>query len=618
MVPFFVYNLQRALKVWPGRGRDPGRFQDFNVWVRPGWVVMETATVVTGLLFLVYVRFPFLLFPVSFYLWFLSMDLAPLYPGFEQLGSRTFEIRRQISLIFGIGMMLSGYVFESTLGSNPDMGFWLYLFGTFLFSMTLNFGFPKTDLNGSLFLLVQITLILMGSHLNRTTLHVFGTIGVMEYLGGLSSGYIKMSPSTVLWILKVASAAALFSQSLRREGNLEILGGLVCALAFNFNYIGFAASGELYSILLLVGNLGLVSTAAAFTQPLNLWLFSLPHAGVVISIVCSLLVAIYHLQLPVKYLSNPPASMAAYLYNLYRLVASILISFVFVYLRQPHFAWVGGLGIPIIAINFSPVLRRFIASGHTNSHTLRLYKGIKSVVFSCVTFTLLLFGVAFSIYLQSNFLYLICCVFTFISVMCLLEEWKILGCVFSVLLILISVPLQSSFLITIGSIYIFSYLSYLAYDYFKNSLLFPLALITLGLVMIYCAIQYQKYEHQIHDVFYSFLPQTLSLLLSQNFASSWKEDGPFDWFVQIQLTTFSMHSFFSSPQNWILWPGALTFALTNGPLPYVTAGCGVAIVVLILSAVVLSYRESMVKNLDSRIEVNKKNICVHVNIIRIT
>ena len=592
--------------MWPGRRGDPGRFQDFNLWVRPGWVVMEIATVVTGLLFLVYVRFPFLLFPVSFYLWFLSMDLAPLYPGFEQLGSqKTFEIRRRISLIFGIGMILSGYVFENTLGSNPDMGFWLYLFGTFLFSMTLNFDFPRTDLNGSLFLLVQITLILMGSHLDRTTLHVFGTIGVIAYFGGLSNGYIKMSPSTIVWLLKVASAAALFSQSLRREGNLEILGGLVCALAFNFNYIGFVASGELYSVLLLVGNLGLVSTAAAFTQPLYLWFFSLPHSGTVISIVCSLFVATYHLQLPVKYLSNPPASMAAYLYNGYRLVASILISFVFVYLRQPHFAWVGGLGIPLIAINFSPVLRSFIASGHTNSHTLRLYKGIKSVVFSCVTFTLLLFGVAFSIYIQSNFLYLICCVFMFISVMCLLGEWKILGCVFSVLLILISVPLQSSFLITIGSIYIFSYLSYLAYDYFKNSLLFPLALITLGLGMIYCGIQYQKYEQQVHNVFYSFLPQTLSLMLSQNFASSWKEDGPFDWFAQIQQTTFSMHSFLSSPQSWILWPGALTFALTNGPLPYVTAGCGVAIIVLILSTVVLSYRESLVKNLDDSIEVTK-------------
>ncbi len=583
--------------MWPGRN-PPGAFQEFNLWIRPSWVVMEIATVVTGLVFLVYVRFPFLLFPVSFYLWFLSMDLAPLYPGFEQLGGqKAFEIRRRVSLAFGIGMIISGYVFETVLGSEPDMGFWLYLFGTFLFSMTLNFNFPRNDLNGSLFLLVQIALILLGSHLDRSTLHVFGTLGVIEYVGGLYSGYVKMSPSFALWALKLIAAAALFSQALRRDGSLEILSGLVCALAFNFNYIGFAGSGELYSVFLLLGNLGLVSTAAAFTQPLSLWLFRLPTAGTVISIVCSLLVAIFHLQLPIRYISTPPFSLTAYLYNAYRLLASILISVVFVYLHQPHFAWIGGLGIPLIAVNFSPVLRDLVARGHTSSHALRLHTGIKSVLFSGVTFSLLLFGVAFSIYLKSNLLYLICCVFLFVSVMCLLSEWKILGCVFSVLLVLASVPLQSSFLITIGVMYIFSYLSYLAYDYFKNSLLFPLALIVLGLSVIYSGIQYQKYEELLHQTLFSFLPQFLVVLISQNFEAN-SMDVSNNLFSQIQQTRFSINSFLSAPQNWILWPGALTFALRDGPLPYVTVSCGVMIGLLVLTAVVMSYRMSMVKNLD--------------------
>ena len=48
-VPFLTYNIQRALKLWPKE--DPGIFQGFRLWVRPGWVVMEIATVATGLLF---------------------------------------------------------------------------------------------------------------------------------------------------------------------------------------------------------------------------------------------------------------------------------------------------------------------------------------------------------------------------------------------------------------------------------------------------------------------------------------------------------------------------------------------------------------------------------------
>ena len=607
MVPFLVYNLQRALGVWP-RNHDPGIFQGFTVWIRPEWVVMEIVAVVVGLFFLSYVRFPFLLLPVSFFLWFLSMDLAPLYPGFERLGwKKSFEVRRRVSISVGISMMIAGFVFEQTLGSHPDMGFWLYLFGTFTFWCTLNFNFPVSDLYGSLFLLINIGLVLIGSHLDRTTFHVFGTIGVIEYVVGVLYNHIKTTSSVVLWLLKALAAAALFSQAIRREGNLEILGALVCTIAFNFNYIGFVTSGEHYSLLLLVTNLGFVSTAAVFSRPLSLWLFTIPDTGLIVSLLCSILVATYHLQLPVKYLSNPPNTIFAYLYNGYRLLASVGIAFVFVFLRQPHFAWVGGLGIPLIAVNFSPVLRVFVKRGHTSSdfHT---YRGLKGVVYSSVTFTVLLFGVAFSTYLQSNLLYLICCVFMLVSVMCHLDKWKILGCIFAVFLIVLSVPLQSSFLITIGAIYIFGYLAYLAYNAFRDSLLFPLALILLGLVMIYIGVMYQRYESIIHQVFYSFLPGPVSVLLTQTISTVWQEGGTLDWYHFVRQATFSFDSLLTFPGSWVMWPGALTFALVDGPAPYVSVVCGVAIVVLILSAFFLSYRQSLVEDLDDSIKVSNRMI----------
>ena len=609
MVPFLVYNLQRALGVWP-KNADPGIFQGFSLWVRPGWVVMEIVTVVVGLFFLGYVRFPFLLFPVSFCLWFLSMDLAPLYPGFEGLGwEKTFEVRRRVSIAVGIAMMVAGFVFEKTLGSHPDMGFWLYLFGTFTFWCTLNFSFPRSDLYGSLFLLINIGVVLIGSHLDRTTFHVFGTIGVIEYVIGVLYNRIDTTTSVVLWLLKAMAAAALFSQAIRREGNLEILGALVCTVAFNFNYIGFVTSGEHYSLLLLVTNLGFVSIAAAFSRPLSVWLFTIPDAGLIVGLLCSLLVATYHIQLPVKYLSNPPNTSFAYLYNGYRLLASVAIAFLFVFLRQPHFAWVGGLGIPLIAVNFSPVLREFVKRGHTSSST-NTYRGLKGVIYNVVTFTVLLFGVAFATYIQSNLLYLICCVFMFISVICHLDKWKILGCMFAVLLVVLSVPLQSSFLITIGAIYIFGYLSYLAYNAFRDSLLFPLALIVLGLVMIYSGVMYQRYESIVHEAFYSLLPGPVNVLLTQTISTVWLEGGTFDWYHFVRQNSFSFDSLLTFPVSWIMWPGALTFALVNGPAPYVSVVCGVAIVVLILTAVVSSYRQSLVEDLDDSIKVSKLNTMI--------
>lgn len=565
---------------------------------------MEIATIATGLAFLTLVPFPFLLFPVSFCLWFLSMDLSPLYPGFSRLEwDQSLEIRRRVSLGFGIGMMVTGFVFEMTLGSHPDMGFWLYLFGIFIFWCTLNFSFPQSDLLGSLFLLLNIGLVLIGSHLDRTTFHVFGTLGVVEYVIGVCVNRIKTTNSVVLWLLKAMAAAALFSQAVRRDGNLEIVGALVCALAFNFNYINFISSGELYSLVLLTANLGFLSVSAAFSQPLSLWLFTIPDCGVIVSLVCSLLVATYHVQLLVKYVSSPPGTIAAYLYTVYRLLASIALSFVFVFLRQPHFAWVGGLGIPLVAVCFSPVLREFLKHGHTSS-SVNTNRGVKGVLFNLVTFILLLFGVTFSVYLESNLLYLICCLFMLVFLLCHLDKDKVLGCVFALIVILFSVPLQSSFLITIGAVYVFAYLSYLAYDAFKDSLLFPLVLVVLGLLMIVWGLQYQKYESVFHDSFYSLLPGPIQTLFTQTIAAEWQEGGRYDWLRLVQQATFSLNSFLKCPFCWLLWPGTLTFALIDGPAPFVSILCSIVISLLIVAGALSSYRQSLVEDLHGVVTVS--------------
>ena len=121
LVPYTVYWIQRSLQVWPVD--DPGVFQGFRLYVRPGWVVMEIATVVVGLIYLFMVQFPFLLAPISFCLWFLSMDIAPLMP--QWTGNNSFEVRRTVSIVFGLGLILAGRGMEWTLGSEPDFGFWL-------------------------------------------------------------------------------------------------------------------------------------------------------------------------------------------------------------------------------------------------------------------------------------------------------------------------------------------------------------------------------------------------------------------------------------------------------------------------------------------------------------
>ena len=607
MVPFTVYNIQRSMGLWPKK--DPGVFQGFQVWIRPGWVVMEITTVVVGLVFLWVVRFPFLLFPVSFCLWYLSMDLAPLYPNFERLPyHEMFEIRRRVSLVFGAAMILIGYLLEKSLGSHPDFGFWLYLFGLITFATAMICHLPRDDLFGSMFLLVNMGLVLIGSHLNRTTFYVFGTLGVIEYAMVLFNLRIKVSNSLLLWLLKALTAAALFSQAVRREGNFEVLGGLVCILAFNFNALTLLPSGEVYAVILLLTNLGLVAVTNLLTRPLYLWFFTLPSDMFPVSLICSLSVAMFHASLLIKYLPSRPYTVSGYIYSTYRIAASVVVSFAFVCLRQPHFAWIGGLGIPIVAYCFSQGLRwnsRRQADG---------YSSAALATANVFAFFVLLLGISFSLFLQSNLLYLICCVAMLMSTLSLLSNWKGFGCVLSVALILLSVPLQSKFMITIGAIYLFLYLSYLAFDVFKNSLLFPLALIFLGLGVIYAGVQYQQRELFIQELFNSWTPTSLQNLLGQNIDSFWEPLGRYDWYHILSKTTFELDNFLQMPVKWLLWSGAVTFALVHGSVPLVSYVCLAGIVMLIVVYGLLEVRNGLTEHLDESVIVS---VCVCVCVVPI-
>ena len=590
-----VYNMHRALRVWPDS--DPGVFQGFRTWIRPSWVVMEVATVVCGLGYLRIVRFPFLLFPVSFCLWFLSMDLAPLYP--RKNGLDLFEIRRRVSVAFGMGMILLGFLMEQRLGSEPDLSFWIYLFGLIAFMGAFQFSFPHDDLQGSVLLLVNMGLILIGSHLDRTIFHVFGTIEIVIYTVAYFLTAIKMSSSFFLWVLKALCAAALFSQALRRDGNFEILCALVCVAAFNFNSITFLGSGgEFYAIFLLLTNLGFVATAGAFSRPLDLWLFTIPESLLPIGLICSLLVAIFHVTVLTRYFASVPTSLHSYVYLAYRILASVVISYVFVFLRQPSFAWVGGLGIPAAVVVLSPSLRFLVSHGrdHSNGQDLTPIT---------VCFFTLLFGISFSIYLQSNVLYLVCCVFMFTSVINLMAKRADVGCLLAIFLVLLSVPLQSKFVITIGAIYLFLYLSHLAYNVFKNSVLFPLALIGIGISLIYSGVMYQRYEAKLHSWFQGLCPDAIQALTSQTISSFWELDGKFDWYHDVEKASFSWSSFLQAPYKWLFWPGAMTFALVHGSTAFVSYLCGVGIVALVCSYMLLEIRESYKVHLDDKVQVSQ-------------
>jgi hypothetical protein len=184
MVPLGVYGIQDALGLWGIPGGDPGKYRDFYEYVRGGWVPMEFATVVAALVALRFWPFPFITFVASFALWFMSMDLAMWFTG--QADGSDFGTRANVSMIFGAAMILVAWLVDLNRWRGGDFAFWLHLFGVMCFWGGLSWHSSDDSVAKAIYCLINIGLIFLGVFLGRRVYAVFGTIGIMLYLGDLA------------------------------------------------------------------------------------------------------------------------------------------------------------------------------------------------------------------------------------------------------------------------------------------------------------------------------------------------------------------------------------------------------------------------------------------------
>jgi len=98
-----------------------------------------------------------------------------------------------------------------------------------------------------------------------------------------------------------------------------------------------------------------------------------------------------------------------------------------------------------------------------------------------------------------------------------------MNCALSIVLILLSVVLDSQFLLVLGGLGVFFYLSFLAYRVFRNSLLFPFALTVLGISIIALGVFYQKNQEGIRTIIFSLLPDVMLKL--RNYAANVQDQG---------------------------------------------------------------------------------------------
>lgn len=178
MTPLAIFFAQMALGYW-GEGR---AYRDYHVFIDWRWLLMELGTLAAGAVLLWRYRYPFMLMPIAVTLWYMSMDLAPFL--FD--GARDWELRKFVSLWFGLAMVLVAFWVDLRSRFSRDYAFWLYLFGVLAFWGGLSLMDSGSELGKLLYCLVNVAMILVGAVLGRRVFAVFGGLGVAGYLGYLS------------------------------------------------------------------------------------------------------------------------------------------------------------------------------------------------------------------------------------------------------------------------------------------------------------------------------------------------------------------------------------------------------------------------------------------------
>lgn len=179
LTPLAVYGLQMALGWWA----DGQVFRDYHTYIDWRWMLMEFASLAMGAVMLWRYRLPFLVMPIAVTLWYMSMDLTPFLFGETDSG---WEMRKLVSLWFGLLMVLLALWVDIRSRHDKDYAFWLYVFGVIAFWGGLSMMDSGSPYGKFIYLCINLTMIVVGAILSRRVFAIFGGLGAAGYLGYLT------------------------------------------------------------------------------------------------------------------------------------------------------------------------------------------------------------------------------------------------------------------------------------------------------------------------------------------------------------------------------------------------------------------------------------------------
>ena len=194
LVPLFVYATQKVLGWWPGN--DPGDYANFYSWIKGGWFLIEVCTIFLTLVALYFIRFSLLTMLLYLALWFLSLDFLPFFLKSITFSSDPYAhdllFQRITLIIFGLLAMGTAFIL-SRKKSTAIFSNWGYFFGVISFWAGITTHDYKTEVGHLVYLLLNISMILLAPFFKKKIFLLFGFIGVLTYLAGLVHRHFSTS-----------------------------------------------------------------------------------------------------------------------------------------------------------------------------------------------------------------------------------------------------------------------------------------------------------------------------------------------------------------------------------------------------------------------------------------
>ena len=187
LTPLAIFGFQLGLGIWT----DNTHYQDFHRYIQWQWLYMELGTLIVGMILAWVYRYPFMIMPIAFTLWYMSMDLTEY---FMQSIHFDIQLRALVSMYFGLIICLIAlWVDLRSRQSSNDYAYWLYLFGVIAFWGGLSCQQSSIELNKFFYCLINIAMMLTGVILMRKVFVTFGAIGCALYIGHLAFDLFKDS-----------------------------------------------------------------------------------------------------------------------------------------------------------------------------------------------------------------------------------------------------------------------------------------------------------------------------------------------------------------------------------------------------------------------------------------